>query len=264
MNRRFCISSLASVLALAALGAQAAPWPAQASSGPILAMMDDMSDSAMSGPGNGGAGSNGMTSGGSMGTSGMGGMGGMGGMDNMGMGMGMGGNMTPSPGGAMPPQQMRSPMSQPGNMDMMGMMRRGSRAGMSSMPPMSSLPGFPGASHLYHVGATGFFLDHPQHIKLSTEQQSVLNRLRERWQLDRGAFERRIEDAEQELWVLTAADAPEASKIDDKIRSIEKLRADQRLAFIRTVGEAARVLTPEQRAMLLGNTPAAGMSKSAH
>ena len=31
-----------------------------------------------------------------------------------------------------------------------------------SMP--SALPGFPGQSHLYHIGATGFFLDHPEHI----------------------------------------------------------------------------------------------------
>lgn len=148
---------------------------------------------------------------------------------------------------------------------MMGSMRRGgSRAsGMPGMPPMSALPGFPGASHLYHVGSTGFFLDHPQHITLSSEQQATLNRLKERWQLDQGSFERRIEDAEQELWTLTAAEAPDIAKVDEKVRSIERMRADQRLAFIRAVGEAARSLTADQRAVLLGNKPVAAPASKA-
>ena len=57
--------------------------------------------------------------------------------------------------------------------------------------------------------------------------------------------------------MLTAADAPDAAKIEAIIRTIEKLQGDQRIAFIRSVGEATKVLTPDQRAALLGTKPPA-------
>lgn len=249
------LSALAGLLFASVLGAQSLPNAALAAAPDTVAMMDDMEGGAAMGGGSGGsmAGS----AGGNGGAMGMG----MGGMGMGGMG---GGSMTPRSGNAMQPQQMRPQMSRPGNMDMMGSMRRGAMraGGMQGMPPMSALPGFPGASHLYHVGATGFFLDHPQHITLSTEQQAAINRIKERWQLDQGSFERRIEDAEQELWTLTAADAPDIAKVDEKVRAIEKLRADERLAFIRAVGEAARGLSADQRAVLLGNKSAAAAPAS--
>jgi Spy/CpxP family protein refolding chaperone len=155
---------------------------------------------------------------------------------------------------------MQDPMAAPSSSDMMGGMRGSmqGRRSMSNMAPTARMPGFPGASHLYHVGATGFFLDHPQHIALSTEQQTALNRIKEKALLDRTNFDRRIEDAEQELWTLTAADTPDAAKIETKVRAIEKLRGDQRLAFIRAVGEAGKVLTSDQQAALLGTKPPAG------
>ena len=166
----------------------------------------------------------------------------------------------------MPAAAMPDPMAAPSSADMMGRMRGAMPAprAMSNMAPTARLPGFPGASRLYHVGATGFFLDHPEHITLSTQQQTTLNRLKEKTSLDRASSERRIEDAEQELWTLTAVDAPDAGKIDAKVRAIEKLRGDQRLAFIRAVGEAGKVLTPDQQSALLGNTPSpAGMAAPA-
>ena len=58
------------------------------------------------------------------------------------------------------------------------------------------------------------------------------------------------------MWQLTAADSPDETKIEAKTREIEKLRGDQRLAFIRAVGEAAKVLTPEQQQVLLGTQTA--------
>lgn len=156
------------------------------------------------------------------------------------------------------PDSMQDPMATPSSSDMMGRMRGSMRArSMSNMAPTASLPGFPGASHLYHVGATGFFLDHPEHITLSTVQQTALNRIKVKTSLDRTTFDRRIEDAEQELWTLTAADAPDAAKIDAKVRAIETLRGDQRLAFIRAVGEAGKVLTADQQNALLGTKPTA-------
>lgn len=160
---------------------------------------------------------------------------------------------------------MRDPAAAPSGADMMGRMRGAMPAaqGMGALATASRLPGFPGASHLYHVGATGFFLDHPQHITLSVQQQGALNRLKEKALLERNSFDRRIEEAEQELWSLTGADMPDAAKIDAKIRAIEKLRGDQRMAYIRTVGEAARNLTSDQVAALLGTQPPLGAAPPA-
>jgi len=139
-----------------------------------------------------------------------------------------------------------------GGMEMMGSMESA-----TGMPMPSTLPGFPGASHLYHVGSTGFFLDHPEHITLTMEQQTTLGRIKEKALLDQATTQRKIEGAEQELWTLTGADQPAADKVDAKVKEIEKLRADQRMTFIRAVGEAAQVLTDEQRQALLGQIPPA-------
>ena len=130
----------------------------------------------------------------------------------------------------------------------------------TALPPMppgmalltSALPGNPGASHLYHIGATGFFLDHPQHITLSTEQRKALNQIQERAALEKSSADRKVQEAEQQLWKLTGADQPDAVKIEAKVREVEKLRGDERLGFIRAVGEAAKVLTEEQRMALVG------------
>jgi hypothetical protein len=147
--------------------------------------------------------------------------------------------------------------------DMMGMMGMGNMGqggmkgmkGMGNMQKTAALPGFPGASHIYHIGATGFFLDHPEHIKLTSKQQTDLNGLKEKALLEKSSSQRKIDEAEQELWGLTASDKPDATTIEAKIREIEKLRGDQRLAFIRAVGEAAKGLTDEQRQALLGSAP---------
>ena len=79
-----------------------------------------------------------------------------------------------------------------------------------------------------------------------------MNGLKEKALLEKSSSQRKIDDAEQELWTLTASDKPDAIKTDAKVRDIEKLRGDQRLAFIRAVGEAAKTLTDEQRQALLG------------
>ena len=143
-------------------------------------------------------------------------------------------------------------------MGSMGASKMATKKGMGGMKMASAMPGFPGMSHLYHVGSTGFFLDHPTHITLTPDQHMTLNRIKEKALLDQAASDRKIEVAEQELWQLTAADSPNEARIEAKTREIEKLRGDQRLAFIRAVGEAAKVLTPEQQQVLLGTKPADG------
>ena len=152
-----------------------------------------------------------------------------------------------------------------GAMPMEGM--DGMEMGMGPQPAMaggamtSSLPGFPGASHLYHLGASGFFLDHSAHVTLTAEQQKAVNAVKEKALLEKATAIRNIEQAEQELWELTSADSPDAGKIEAKVREVEKLRADQRLAFIRAVGEAAQLLTDEQRRVLTGAAMSPGSTK---
>lgn len=184
---------------------------------------------------------------------GMSGAGGMAGMSGMGMMRGMGGGM-----GTMDTDMTEMMGQNPAGNGMGRMGGMGRMRGMGGMSLPSALPGFPGASHLYHIGATDFFLDHPQHITLTTEQQTTLNQIKERALLAKADSQRKIDQAEQELWELTSADQPDATKIEAKVREIEKLRGDQRLAFIRVVGEAAQVLTPEQVQSLSGQAPPAG------
>jgi TolA-binding protein len=158
------------------------------------------------------------------------------------------------------------------DMDMMGMMGMGGMGGggskgmkgMGQMKVASALPGFPGASHLYHIGATGFFLDHPEHVTLTTKQQTTLNRIKQKARLGRTKHQRKIDDAELELWELTGADEPEVDEIQAKAQEIEKLRTEQRLAVIRAVGEAAQVLTEEQREALLGQVQSDKSKHSSH
>lgn len=160
-----------------------------------------------------------------------------------------------APSGGMGMGMCMDCMGEMGSMGgMAGASGAGGMAGMSATPP-NALPGFPGASHLYHVGADGFFLNHPQHIQLSMEQQTRLGRIREKALLDRATAQRKIEEAEQQLFVLTGSDQPDIRKIEAQARAIEELRVQRRLAYIRAVGEAAQVLTDEQRRAVLGTAP---------
>ena len=185
-------------------------------------------------------------------------MGGMAGMEDMDTdemkGMGAMGGGKAGMGGMMDMDMMEM-------MGMMGMAPKsaGGMAGMKSMGKMqmkAALPSFPGASHIYHVGATDFFLNHPEHITLTPKQTGDLGRVKEKAVLAKTSAQRKIDEAEQELWTLTSADEPDAAKIEAKIQEIEKSRGAQRMALIRAVGDAAKLLTDEQRQALLGTGPA--------
>lgn len=133
-----------------------------------------------------------------------------------------------------------------------GMMGQMGVAGSASTAIPSSLPGFPGASHLYHVGATGFFLEYSAAIKLTMNQQAALNAVKETSIANQASAQRQIDQAEQELWILTSSDQPDSGAIEAKVHSIEKLKSEQRIVFIRSVGDAARMLSKDQRGILLG------------
>lgn len=139
-----------------------------------------------------------------------------------------------------------------------GMMGMGAMGGMNSVAAMatpSALPGFPGQSHLYHIGATDFFLDHAQHIALTTEQQQSLAQKKQQWLIRQSEVQSQIDSAEQELWQLTGMDQPQIDRIEKQAREIERLRGDLRIGFIRAVGEAAQTLAEEQRQLLTGMQP---------
>lgn len=190
--------------------------------------------------------------------------GGMGMMDDQGEmgGMSSGGRSSGASGGmGMMDEGEMGGMASGGEMgmccmgEMGGMMSgmMGPGRGMGGMKGSSStMPGQPGASHLYHIGSTGFFLNHSKHINLTPEQKMTLNRLKEKALLDRTTAQRRMGQAEQDLYILTGADQPDAARIQAKVAEIEKLRTDQRMTFIRAVGEAANVLTHDQHQALLG------------
>lgn len=135
--------------------------------------------------------------------------------------------------------------------------REKSRMGVSSTPARSGseLPGFPGSSNIYHIGATGFFLDHSGMLHLTSAQRKDLSSISEKSSRTQEDMDEKIKEAEEKLWKLTASDRPEMKLIEATVKEIETHRARSRLSFIRDVGEAASVLTPIQRDLLLGRTP---------
>ncbi|HID75650.1 MAG TPA: periplasmic heavy metal sensor [Planctomycetaceae bacterium] len=148
-----------------------------------------------------------------------------------------------------------------GGQGMMGGMRMmGRMGGMSGAKPAEPLPAFPGAPGLYHIGATGFFLDLADRVALGPTQRAKLNRIKEEAMSRQAGFEQQIEAAEEELGKLTGSDRPDAMRIEAKVRQIARLRADRRMAFIRAVGQAAKVLTDEQRTTLTTQQPAVDQS----
>lgn len=163
-------------------------------------------------------------------------------------------NMPPASSGGMGGGGMMGMMSQ-----MMGMMNpqmSGSQMNAAPTAQVSSeLPGFAGASHIYHIGATGFFVDHASMVNFKTTQLTALNRLKEKSLLAQSVLDRKVLRAEEELWKLTASDQPVIKSIEAKVREIESLKGEKRITFIRNVGEAAKVLTTEQRSILLGKAP---------
>ena len=140
-------------------------------------------------------------------------------------------------------------------MKMMGMMH-GKGMGMMNMGqnqiPQSALPGFPGISHIYHIGATGFFLDHAKHLSLTADQEEKLERIKAQSLKNQKEVQKDVEKLEQEIGKLTGSDSPRVEKITEKIEEVGKLNTKKRIAFIRAVGEAATILDKEQREKLIG------------
>lgn len=108
-----------------------------------------------------------------------------------------------------------------------------------------------GPPAVMHIGAKGFFLDRPQTFTPRADQAKTFADIKERSAMEMMASDKKIQEADQSLWKLTASDNPDLAEIEAKAREVEKLRAERRIAFIRAVAKAASLLTPEQKEILL-------------
>ena len=93
-------------------------------------------------------------------------------------------------------------------------------------------------------------LSHRERLGLSAEQVRQLERLRDDFEREsiRKDADQRI--AELDLEKLLDASPVDLAKVEAKVREIEKIRADLRLARIRAVEKGKEQLTPEQRSRL--------------
>ncbi len=117
------------------------------------------------------------------------------------------------------------------------------------------------APHLLHVGSKDFFLDQARRINLTPEQKAALGKIKTDAANAKKSSQRAIEGAQQELWQLTSADTSDAAMIDSKVQEIAKLTADQQMAAIHSVAEAAAVLDDQQKVAVTKPGAAGNMSK---
>jgi len=93
-------------------------------------------------------------------------------------------------------------------------------------------------------------LRHRAELVLSADRVKSLEGLVERFQKDAEARVSQVEAAERDLADLLKADPADMTNIEAKVRAIEKLRADLRVARIRTIAAGRAALSPEQRKKL--------------
>jgi Spy/CpxP family protein refolding chaperone len=106
---------------------------------------------------------------------------------------------------------------------------------------------------MHRFSLAGLALRHRQELALTPAQVDNLRKLGTDAQRDaiKRQADRRL--AELDLRTMMMPDPADAnkprdlSKIESKVREIEKLRADGRVARIRTMEQSRQVLTPEQR-----------------
>lgn len=96
----------------------------------------------------------------------------------------------------------------------------------------------------------GFALRHPQDLNLTPQQVDTLKKLGmdSRRAAIRAAADQRV--ARLDLMSLRQSDPVDMGKVEAKVREIERLRGDSRIAAIRTDEQAKAQLTPEQREKL--------------
>jgi len=170
---------------------------------------------------------------------GMGGMNKPKGMSGMNKSKGMGG------------MNMGSAAAMPGGSMGMCCGRMGSMMGKPKMTGSSTTPDptvatAAGSGHVLHLGERDFYLDLQTELALTDAQVQSLTAHRGQWLSERANHQAAIDAAETRLWQLTQALAPNPDQVAGAVREVEQLRSKQRLAFITSVSEAVRTLTPAQ------------------
>jgi Spy/CpxP family protein refolding chaperone len=90
-------------------------------------------------------------------------------------------------------------------------------------------------------------LRHKDYLALSPEQVKKLEQLRDNFQRRSIRNEADARILELDIAALLDNPAVDVAKVETKIREVEKLRADLRIARVRAIEQAKAVLTPEQR-----------------
>lgn len=108
-----------------------------------------------------------------------------------------------------------------------------------------------GVPHLYHIAAEYFLFDRKDKLDFSDEQKRSLKQIVEDVHLTLATHHRKIKQAEQELWVLTGKNKPDASSVEAKMKEIAELKVAKRMAYFKAVEKAVGVLTDEQKQKLL-------------
>lgn len=95
-----------------------------------------------------------------------------------------------------------------------------------------------------------FMLRHRDDLALSSEQVRGLERLRSDFQREAIRRDADLRVAEMDLSALLDSHPVDLSKVEAKVREIERFRADLRLSRIRTIEEGKALLSAEQREKL--------------
>lgn len=127
-------------------------------------------------------------------------------------------------------------------------------------PPMGDCPvggsGAAGAeqarsAHVLHLGVTRFYLNQRGRLQLSRTQVADLKRGRsaalDLWWRQQAA----LDALEVLLWEQTGSAEPDLLEVGHTVADIERTRAAQRTDYIGAVLKASRVLSEEQRAILV-------------
>jgi hypothetical protein len=93
-------------------------------------------------------------------------------------------------------------------------------------------------------------LRHRDQLGLSQDQVRKLEQLRHDFERESIRRDADLRVAEMDLASLTEASEIELGKVEAKVREIERLRSDQRLARIRAIQKAKEELTADQRKKL--------------
>jgi hypothetical protein len=110
--------------------------------------------------------------------------------------------------------------------------------------------GGPGALSPAERPLISLMLEHREALGLSPEQTGRLETLRAEFAREAIRREAEIRIAEMDLAALLDQDPLDLPRVEAKVRELAQLRADLRIARLRTIEQGKAVLTAEQRARL--------------